>query len=284
MKYVELFRLALEHDYYPDRRCLDFQIEVGSETQKFIKDFRAKLQPLPGEVRVLIPTDNDKTPFILLPSTSVLTFQLHLDNPDFSLFTDMSELNKYTAPCYVNLKTKKQGALKLGSRKPITYPARSILRPGVFADIEINLDTHSPKLPTKTYDYQVVFKSRQVRWKYYVIVNKSDTQTVLPTLKDKDEKILFSDTDRTDLTQAPDVTDEIALGLANQYPNRQIFRFTSSTPIPSQKAVKNNIQLYLDGNKVLNTLPNPLLQNYTFDASNGKKEFALYHVVKYFTP
>ena len=350
MKYVELFRLALEHGYYPDLRCPDFQIEAGSKTQKFLKDLRAQFQPFPGEIRVLIPTDNNKTPFIRLPAFSVFTFHLRLENPNFSLFTDMSTFNKLAKPHYVNVKAKKKQALKLVSqltkvtdnftvRNPseneqfslsgrpqpylrltdfvvtglglnsglnsytpstrtfmlktqdfpvgepftITYPVMSSLQPGVFADIEIKLDTHSAKLPRNAFDFKVVFKPKEARWIYYVITNKSENKTVVPTIKDKDQEILFNDEERIDLTQTPDAADEIALGLASQYPDKQIFRLASSTLIPCRRGVRKNIQFYLDGHKVLDALPNPILQNSTILTKNRKKEFALYHIVKYFT-
>src|SRR5690349_4615529 len=117
MKYLELLRLEVLHDYYPDRHCPDFEIEPTPATQKLLKNCRALLRAIPGGVRVLVPADEKNAPFIDLPAKPIFAFHLRLQNPDFGLFTDLSALEAVAAPVYTNTVPAKNGELQLVSRE-----------------------------------------------------------------------------------------------------------------------------------------------------------------------
>jgi hypothetical protein len=67
----------------------------------------------------------------------------------------------------------------------------------------------------------------------------------------------------------------------------QRLRFVSDDPVPCQQQARKSIQLRLDGNQVIEMLPNPSLRNYTTVDLNRDgepyQEEALFQVVKYFT-
>jgi hypothetical protein len=351
MKFLELLRLELVHDYYPDRRCPDFQIEPTAATQTLLKNCRAVIKPVPGGIRLLVPASDEDLPFIPLPAKPVFAFHLRLENPDFVLFTDLAEINATTAPLYTNSNPGKSGNLHLTSREAwstesfvvqqparkepfvlagrpspdlktagafaikglgrtpghkrydedartinvntsaaeagraftVTYPVVARLDRDVFADVEIKYDD-SPATPEQSANpFQIAFKSKEARWKYYVITDKATNKAGALTLEDKDKDVVFKLEDRVDLTKTPDPADAIAGDLAKRYPGMQYFRFVSSTLVPCQKAARKGIQLQLDGDKVIDALPNPVLQNYTLDTRNATTEYTLYHIVKYFT-
>ena len=98
MKYLSLFSLELLHEYYSNRRCSDFEIEATPETQKLLKNYRCNLKPLPNGVRVLTMGNGTNSPFIPLPEKVTFGFQLRLQDPNFILFTDFSELDLAAAP------------------------------------------------------------------------------------------------------------------------------------------------------------------------------------------
>ena len=81
----------------------------------------------------------------------------------------------------------------------------------------------------------------------------------------------------------PDPSDAIATGLAEKYPDMQYFRFISNALIPCQQVPRKNIQLQINGEKVINAIPNPPVQNYGLDVKMSNKEYSLYQIVKYFT-
>lgn len=164
-----------------------------------------------------------------------------------------------------------------GTSFTVTYPTAPALPPNVFADVEIKLAS----LTGGGSKFQIVFKAKQVRWKYYVVTSKSDKNSNIPSIEDKDKAIVFENTGRTNLTQAPDPSDRIATQIAEQYPNMQAYRLASNALVPCQETARKTIQLQMDGEKVLDALPNPALQNYSMDTTS--KEDSLYQIVKYFT-
>lgn len=345
MKYLQLFSLELMHDYYTDRRCSDFEIEPTPETQKLLGNCRCVLKPLPNGIRVLILGDSLQTPFIPLPADATFGFHLRLQNPNFILFTDFSEIGLAAAPLYTNKPSKseltlvsretsaiesfvvrkpaKKDAFVLGGRPldgtaltafrvdglgaasnpvgydetskvmivnstaakadaafTVTYPTAPQLKRGVFADVEIK---YNQTIAGGANKFQVVFKAKKVRWKYYFVTNKIENKPNIPAIEDKDKGVVFDTTGQTDLTQSPDLADKIASELSTQYPNMQTFRFVSDALVPCQEKARKSIQFQLNGDKILDALPNPSLQNYVIDTRDSKKEDSLYHIIKYFT-
>ena len=170
-----------------------------------------------------------------------------------------------------------------GTPFTVTYPVAPRLKQGVFADIEIKYDKPMTRIAGGAAKFQVVFKAKQVRWKYYIVTNKAENKSNIPAIEDKDKVIIFDAAGQTDLTKAPDPDDKIANELAKQYPNMQTFRFLSNALISCQEAARKSIQFQLNGDKVVDALPNPALQNYVVDVKGSQKEDGLYHIVKYFT-
>jgi hypothetical protein len=119
MKYLPLLNVYLTHTYYADRRCPDFRIEPTAETQKLLDNYRCVLKPLPNGIRVLAAVADDGAAFIPLLRNMTFAFQLWLQNPDFTLFTDLTEIAETAAPVYTNDQVSAGAAvrLKLVSRR-----------------------------------------------------------------------------------------------------------------------------------------------------------------------
>jgi hypothetical protein len=169
-----------------------------------------------------------------------------------------------------------------GTPFTVTYPTMPRLARDVFADVEIKYDPVPASLLGNVNSFRITFRSKKARWKYYIVTDKLDSRTTLPSLEDKDKVIFFNAEDRTDLTRTPDPSDEIAARLAKRYPNKQHFRFISSSLLLCQQAVRKNIQFHLNGGKVIDALPNPSLENYCIDIRNAVREHTLYRVIEYF--
>ncbi len=347
MKYLQLFSLELIHDYYADRRCPDFQIEPTAETQRLLVNCRSTLKSISNGVRAVIAADDQNAPFVPLPSNAVFTFHLFLQNPDFPLFTDYTELDQAMLPLFVSngsgpvldltfreIKTTEHfvvrqpnkadvfvlsgnpleglkaadfvidglgkisnpsaydetskritvnsAASTVGTPFTVMYSVAPQLSMGIFADVEIKYSDVSANLGEGANEFQAAFKAKDARWKYYLVADKTDSQPV-PTIEDQDKIVVFDAADRTDLVQSPDASDPIAEELIEQYPDKQYFRFVSNALIPCQQTARSSIQLQLNGENVVGSLPNPSLQNYTIDLRNSKQEYTLHHVFKYLT-
>jgi hypothetical protein len=355
MKFLPLIDLLLTHSYYVDGRCPDFLIEPTPETQRLLKNHRCIMKSIPNGIRVLTAVTDEDIQFIPLAKGVTFAFHLRLQNPDFALFTDLTEIRQTTAPLYTNvdLSPATPRQLTLASRqawsterfivgrpvrkdrftlrgrplaglqpvvdftieglgsttnpthyeasaKVITVNTRSAskgdtfklsytilpqLERGVFADIEIHHDDSLPEIAAGPVEFQVAFKAKKARWKYYVVVDKTDAQF---HIKDKDaSQLVFSDKNRPALNQHPDPSDDVATTLADRFPQMQRLRFVSDGLIPCRQKARKSIQLCLNDNQVVEELPNPSLRHYATMAvtrnGNSQKEEALFQVIKYFT-
>ena len=171
----------------------------------------------------------------------------------------------------------------IGTPFRVTYPMIPPPARDVFAEVEIKCDKDLINNVSGQTKLQILFKAKSARWKYYVVLNKVDNNPLIPTIEDKENVILFKEADRTDLVKTPDPGDDIAMRLAQQYPDLQYFRFVSNSPVPCRETTRKTIQLHFAGDKVVDALPNPLIQNYVLDARNAVTEHVLYQVVNYFT-
>jgi len=91
MKYRPLFELSVTHAYYADARCPDFVIEASEETARLLKNHRLMLKPKPDGMKVLASVDDEGRLFLPLSDTAEFVFSLRLQNPDFALFTDLTD-------------------------------------------------------------------------------------------------------------------------------------------------------------------------------------------------
>ena len=352
MKFLPLMNLYLTHPYYADGRCPDFSIEPTLHTHKLLNNYRCVLKSVPSGVRILTAVADNGIPLIPVQKGATFTFHLRLQNPDFALFTDLTEIAQATVPIYSNaglspgppvqlvlasrrefstesfivrqpaqedhftlsgsplvelqladfiveglgskttpihydaltkVITVNSEAASKGDTFSLTYATAPQRERGVFAEVEIHHNDSLPEIADGPGEFQISFKAKKARWKYYVIADSTDAQF---RIEDKDASpLVFSDENRTDLNQQPDASDEVANALADEYPNMQRLRFVSDDPIPCQQKARTSIQLRLDGNQIARALPNPSLRNYsTMEViKNGdlQKEDALFQIVKY---
>ena len=162
--------------------------------------------------------------------------------------------------------------------------------PGVFADVVICQNDTVPPRASAPGVFCIPFKAKQVHWTYYVISDLSKTAgqwQIVDTDTSAVPPLTFSAANRTDLTQPPAPSDEIATRLASHYPHMQRWRFVSDTQIPCQQAARKHLQLTYDGQRLWGALPNPALQHYAMVEvnSNGtsQPQETLFHVVTHRT-
>jgi len=337
MTYHQLLSLELVHDYYEDLKCPDFQITPTPTTQKLLKNYRGTLKTFPGGIRILISISSNDIPFIPLSDDLNFTFYLQLQNPDFILFTDFTEISSLESPLYTNNNVQAELSLVdrqesmteklvviqpdknepfILSRKPrlnlsrmdfqvtglqavsipesfepeknmitinsqaaaigtqfnVTYPVKPKRERNVFAEIEIGFNSQQMRDLTVEKKFQIKFTAKKTRWKYYVVTDKNNAT---PTIEDGENAITFNSEDPFN------PMDKIAIMLKDKYPNKGYYQFISSSLIPCRQSARKAIQLHLDGEKVVTTLPNPSYQNFTIDIRDSLEETGLYHIVKY---
>ena len=118
MKFLPIFTLRVMHTYYKDSRCPDFIIQPDKQTVRLVSKHRCVIKPFSDGLRMLTLVDENKKPLIALPKEVKFTFHLRLQNPDFVLFTNLSDFNDRSAPVYTNADLGAEDArqLRLNSR------------------------------------------------------------------------------------------------------------------------------------------------------------------------
>lgn len=102
MKYSPLFEIRLQHTYYNDGRCVDFEIQPDAKTIQLLKNYRAVLIPLSDGMRVVTVVTESGDAFIPFTADIVLGFELRLLNPQFQLVTDQQAFSALISPLYSN--------------------------------------------------------------------------------------------------------------------------------------------------------------------------------------
>jgi hypothetical protein len=153
-----------------------------------------------------------------------------------------------------------------------------------LAEVEINYNDTWVDVAAGPQTFEIAFKTKRARWAFYVISDRPEAEFRVED--NSASPLLFSEANRIDLSKQPDPADEVARTLAAQYPTMQRWRFLSDEPVPCRQAARKTIRLRLNGQTVLETLPNPSLRNYSTIqiSSNGslEKEDALFQVINYF--
>jgi hypothetical protein len=282
VRFFPVFSLQLVHPYYRDQRCPDFAIAPTPETQRLLRNHRCVLKAAPNGLRVLIGGDAPHVPLIPLQKGRVFSFRLHLQNPDFALFTDLSEIASTPAPVYTNTEADAAGGSPLALRSRPPQPGA-----GAFAGIDIAVTDSLLDLAAGPDDFSIVFTAKQVRWAYYCITDVSAADAQLRIVDGDASPLVFSDANRTHLNQHPDPGDAIAFALDARYPEKQRFRFVSDAVVPCRQTARKRLQLQLGANRLAEPLPNPSLHDYSMitvtPGQAPQREHVLFHVLTYFT-
>jgi hypothetical protein len=139
MKFLTIFALRIKHLYYADNRCRDLQIKPTAGTERFLKNQRCIMKPLPDGIQVVTPVDDKGDLLISMPGNAIFAFRLRLVNPDFPLFTEMEEITSKSAPLFTNEGLKLNSPVSLSAKPsadknaiPLTLRGRAASNTEVF--------------------------------------------------------------------------------------------------------------------------------------------------------
>ncbi len=280
MKLAAIFGLSLQHSYYVDGVCLDFEVEPTSDTTILLRNYRCVLKSRKNGFLTVAELGDDGALVIAVDPAAKFRFNLRLKNGDFALFTDLSAIDQQAAPLFV----ADGGAVSKGGA--LTLTTQSVpLENGVFAVIEIPGQVFASQASWPV-EFIVDFQPKRARWMYYCVtdlkVTGKDLQLV--DIGTPGPPLVFSTSNRTDLTQSPDTSDARAVQLANQFPDLARMRFVSDDVVPCQQSPRT-LSLQLDGHNFPDVLPTPPLRNCALWPAtvqgNQPQQDALFQVVKY---
>lgn len=246
MKYIVLLELGLTHPFYADRGCPDFAIEPSDESTALLRNHRCLLRPHATGLRVILPVDGARQPFLALPVDTPLRFHLTLQSDVFALFTDLTAIRSKPAPVFTS-EGSSEGELVLASRDK--------LPPGVFAGIELYLGGLS--LDAAPLSFRVVFQARRARWAYYCVTdlapNGGELRIVDAPPPGATDLLLFG--------EDPDPDDPIARQIVGWYPGMRCIRFLSDQAVACSEVPRRHLELRRGDERIAGPLPNPPLRN-----------------------
>ena len=346
MKYAPLFRLDLAHAFYQDGRCPDFMITPAQDTQRMLGKYQCMVRARPSGILVIAAVDDQAQPRIPLSEDAVFRFLLRLQNADFALFTDLSDLEDKLAPLYTNATLSSgEGALVLTSRtarhterfvvadpaleerfvlggRPLEAPAFEVtgavsqidtydatrrvitvntqaadggeaftvsyaVRPrseaGVFAEVEIHNNASLSQPADDPAVFTLTFAPKEAYWAYYFVTNRNDDPALFQIQDTDPAPISFGAENRTDLNDNPDPDDAVAAMLADQYPEMKRIRFISDEALACRQQARKTVQLVLNGDTLVQPLPNPSFRNPTRLNGSRQPPESLVEVIKYIT-
>lgn len=277
MNFKVLFDLRLEHTYYKERRCSDFQITPDKETEKQLGNHRMVMKSRSDGMQLILPVNSEGRPWIPLPEGLKFSFRLRLHNPDFMLFTDLVDFPATKLACYSNegLDAGEDIELKLKSL-PAPKPVDFFAQIDIFVNSSLSMPSDLPR------HFVINFRACKARWLYYLVTNKkiqAENQDQFH-FHIKHESMVFKKND------AESGFEKVSKMLIEQYPDMQHLQFVSEQLISCNEVAKQKIQLFRDiEHKLLENLPNPPIHNFSkLTIKNGDEieiQDSLYQIVKY---
>lgn len=281
MKYRSLFSVSLEHDYYADGKCPDFDVAPLEETRRLVKNHRALLRTSAAGLEVLVPVDTNGRAFLEFAPETEFVFCLRLVNPAFATFTQLESIMELAAPVFSNVASDDSAEDLL----PISRNRYPRLPTGVFAMAGIRHRSPPGPLPATPFRYRIRFTARRAHWSFYCVSNmpgeRGDLAIVDLGNGEAGQELVFGTNNRKDLSAEPDPSDRIATELAKRFPELRRMRFVSDTAIACRETPRKRLELQLEGQRLLGPLQNPAWSDSTvIGAGEGQRE-TFYNVVKH---
>lgn len=250
--YSALFSIRIQHQFYSDSRCYDFQLQPTETCTSLLNGHGLVVKKAGNGLNITMPCDSDGHPFIGISGSTIFHFLLKLQNSKMEAYTDLPALTDGCIYQFDNAGADTIGETELDQGE---VALSSVERPDhspVFGQIAIHVNDSIPTTSGTSSTFHITLSAREETWKYYLVV---EDDTYDWSVTDADEAaVTFTE---TDLNLNDPTNDRIAMKLKEQYPDNQRYLFTSDTAIPYQGEGRKNLQLIKDAGTIIEHLPNP---------------------------
>jgi len=202
-----------------------------------------------------------------------------LEAPAFEVTGAVSQIDTYDATRRV-ITVNTQAA---DGGFTVSYAVRPGSEAGVFAEVEIHNNASLPLPADDPAVFTLTFAPKEAYWTYYFVTNRNDDPALFQIQDTDAAPISFSAQNRTDLNDHPDPDDAVAAMLAEQYPEMKRIRFISDEALACRQQARKNVQLVLNGDTLVQPLPNPSFRNPTRLNGSRQPPESLVEVIKYIT-
>ncbi len=266
MRHAPLFSVAIGHEYLAGAPSPDLEISPhnGPDGARALARHRLIARPRPGELQVLAPLGADDKPVVTI-SDLPLRFDVRITGPDFASYTDTRHW-----PQHPQFRGTTPGPLVLAAGPPLPRD--------VVASIEIaGVDATWLTAPRR---FTLELPATNPHWVFYTLTARPGD--VLPEIRDDEpgRGITFT---REPLADVDPALDPVGHRLAARNPGRRAFRFTSVDPVPTRRAARRQLALYLGGDLLLRELPCPSIHSPTTIRAQSPAEprESLFRVIEY---
>ena len=277
MKYQPYLSLSVEHPYYYQNLCRDFELTPTYICQKILKGHRFVIKTAINGLKLLMPVNSEEFPIFPLNSAVIFTFLLKLENPNFASFTQFKETYQPSKHLYVfsneanhdNLTLKSQlieferltlakialtqiesdnlteNFSKLELRCGAIAELNSMKRGQIFGLVEI----HPPT--SQNQEIIIPFQAKKQIWSYYLITDKGALNNGF-SIKDPNNVLTFQKVPK-------DNSDRLWSSLEQRFPDSQTILLRSESPVDCHEIGKSQLQLIKQGvdKPWIPNLPNP---------------------------
>ncbi len=245
MKYKEFFQIAIDHPYFSDDQ-VDLVLMPEESTLQFLRKQHFVVKNTAKGLKVLTPVDTEGNKLAVIKPEDALSFNVFPTTGNLDEITDTSMADNGKILFFTNKGLKNDSEELVVSK---TTGDRILNGFTAIAKIKIELSKVNFDLDKVPPIYQVVFKPKSVKWKYYIL---SGTATTKLEIKDRGEQLIFRE-----LINQDDTPDTITTSLRLNFPDKQLFVFESSIAIDYSKRALKNIQLFQNENMIIKHLSNP---------------------------
>lgn len=264
MRYREFFRIAIEHQYFSPGEPVELVIVPDQSTHRFLKGQQFIIKDMINGIRILVPIDEGGSAVPGLQADDMFTFKIFPTSGTFHAFTDTPDLTEGEILSFTNVglsenNTQLTSSVADGSGILCGFP--------LVAEVTIqvgNLLLDNNNVPT-TPEYNIVFNSKAVTWKYYIVSNPETTDlSIQDTNQDINEQLTFSSVELQNNTE-----DKIMASLNSNFPDANLFLFESEAPVTLRSQPIKGLQLLrhdVDSTTdiIINHLPNPDIKDIDF--------------------
>lgn len=255
MKFKELFRIVIEHQYFQPGEPIDLTIVPSKDTHRFLTGQRAIIKDIINGVKVLVPVNETGSVLPDLQPDDLFTFKIFPTSNIFHLITDLPDLAKEEILSFTNAglsddDTQLTASVAEGNG---VYKGFPVVAGATIQVSNLLLDSNNaPKTPK----YRIVFNPRSEKWKYYFV---SDPETADLSIQDLNGQLTFNRVNSETFA-----SDKIASSLQARFPDAGLFLFESDAPIASRSQGIKKIQLLRNLDVIINHLPSPDVEDVNF--------------------
>lgn len=254
MRFVPLASLGVRHNYYPDGRCPDFDLRPTPAMGRLLRNHRMVMRRFADRVEIGIGVDDEAQVLIPPRPDTGLDFQLELRNHRLPLFTSATPV--HTVRIVARRSPDPEVELPIAAGEPAPPDEAST---AVFASVVIPFDTSATSNGSMYRSYRVTLDPSEVHWAYYCVTDLPPANGTLAVVDAATtDPIGFGPDGGRDLVAVPDPGDPVAGELARRFPDSRRLRFLSDQPVTHRADPARDLQLRLDGQRLVGPVPHPM--------------------------